>query len=76
MTLISLEENGEAIGYIVSGYLCDGIINSNAEQINSQILIGKNAEKRIVTTCMILLIALTITISLIFIENKLLFKKE
>lgn len=76
MTLISLEENGEPIGYTVSGYLCDSIIETNTKITNSQILIGGNAEKRIVTTCMILLIALTITLSLIFIENKLLFKKD
>ncbi len=76
MTLIATEENGEAIGYVVSGYLCDGIISTTTQKSNTQTLLGGNAEKRILTTSMILLIALTITLSLIFIESKLLFNKD
>ena len=76
MTLVSTEENGEAIGYIVNGYLCDEIFALDTQKTSSQILLGGNAEKRIVTTLMILLIALTITLSLIFIESKLLFNKD
>ena len=76
MTLISTEKDGEAIGYTVSGYLVNDIITTDIQKANTQLLLGGNAEKRIVTTCMILLIALTITISLIFIESKLLFKKD
>ena len=76
MTLIATEENGQAIGYVVNGYLCDGIISTDAEKDSSQILLGGNAEKRILTTCMVLLIALTITLALLFIESKLLFNKD
>ena len=76
MTLVSLEKGGNAIGYVVNGYLLTEIITTPTYNDESQILIGGNAEKRIVTTLMILLIALTITISLLFIESKLLFKKE
>ena len=76
MTLVSLEKGGSAIGYVVNGYLLTEIITTPTYNDESQILIGGNAEKRIVTTLMILLIALTITISLLFIESKLLFKKE
>ncbi len=76
MTLISTEKDGDAIGYVVNGYLIDKIIPTDTQITNTQVLLGGNAEKRLVTTCMILLISLTITLSLILIERKLLFKKD
>ena len=76
ITLIAKEPNKSPIGYVVSGYLIDEIIASPTLNEPTQTIIGGGAEKRIVTTLMILLISFTITFALIVIENKLLFKKD
>ncbi len=76
ITLIAKEPNKSPIGYVVSGYLIDEIIVPPTLNEPTQTVIGGGAEKRIVTTLMILLISFTITFALIVIENKLLFKKD
>lgn len=76
MTLISLEENGNAVGYIVDSYLCDGKTQSTIEKQETTTIIGENADKKALTAVMILIIALTVTLTALFIEKKLLFKEE
>ncbi len=76
MTLISLNEGGEPIGYIVSGYLRLTMESSGKNIESTETTIGTNASKRTKTTALMLIISLTITLALIFIESKLLFTEE
>ena len=76
MTLISTEKDGTPIGYIVSGYLNENIVSDNDVTIESDLTIGTNADKKIKTIFMILLIAFTLSVSLILIEKKLLFNNK
>jgi hypothetical protein len=76
MTLISLEKGGTPIGYIVSGYLRTTIEPANKDLETTITTIGENASKQTRTTLLILIISLTITLALIFIESKLLFNEE
>ena len=76
MTLISLEEGGEPVGYIVSGYLQNTNSTISKELETSTTTIGEGAAKRVKSTIFILIISLTVTLAIIFIESKLLFKEE
>ena len=76
MTLISLEEGGAPLGYIVSGYLQKTNLTSGKDLTSTTTTIGSNASKRVKSTLFILIISLTLTLALIFIESKTLFKEE
>ncbi len=76
MTLISLEESGEPVGYIVSGYLRTTNQTSTKDYETTTTTLGSNASKQVKTSIFITVIALTITLAFIFIETKLLFKEE
>ncbi len=76
MTLIASENGGEVIGYVVSGYLTTTIVNDNNEYTNTTFTIGNNADKKLKTILMLLIIAFTVTTSFILIERKLLFKEK
>ena len=73
-TLISLTEDGEAYGYIPSGYLVDSINYKNEAYIENTLTIGQNSKKTVTDSLMIMLIGLTITLTALFIEYKVLFK--
>ncbi|MBO5927142.1 MAG: hypothetical protein J6Q38_06295 [Clostridia bacterium] len=76
MTLVSLSENGAPIGYVVSGYLRTSNLVDGGEYVEAQSTIGDDASKQVTATALILLIAFTVTATLIFIESKLLFKED
>lgn len=76
MTLISLSENGEPCGYVVSGYVTDLTFTpSTTESETVKIVSGDNG-KHFNDVLMILIIAFTITAAALIIEKKLLFDKE
>ncbi len=76
MTLVSNEEGGTPIGYVVSGYLRNTTQTSNKDYDTEVKVIGTNGNKQIKTTVLVLLIAFTVTATLILIEAKLLFKED
>ncbi len=76
MTLVSNEEGGAPIGYVVSGYLRNTTQTTNKDFDTTIEIIGTNGNKQIKTTILILLIAFTVTATLILIETKLLFKED
>ncbi len=73
-TLISLTQNGEPYGYVPSGYLVDSINYLNDNYVQTLQTIGGNGKKTVTDALMIMLIGLTITLTALFIEYKLLFK--
>lgn len=76
MTLISSEKDGAPIGYVVSGYLTKNLLSNNDTFIESQSTIGTNADKKMRTIFMFLIISFTLSVSLILIEKKLLFNDK
>ncbi|MBR6737853.1 MAG: hypothetical protein IKL82_05775 [Clostridia bacterium] len=75
MTLIK-DENETLIGYVPTGYLVNTTISSpTISEETVKVLQGDNG-KHFNESLMILIIALTVTLSLLFIEKKLLFDSE
>ena len=75
LTLIK-DTSNKLLGYVVSGYLTsEPTVNHNSteEVIN---ITTKNGDKHFNTVLMITIIAFTVTLTLLFIEKKLLFDKE
>lgn len=75
-SLVSLTENGESIGYIFSGYLVDAPVTPFEYDNSVSATFGENANRKAVIPFMILIIAVTLTASLLIIENKILFKED
>ncbi|MBR5439606.1 MAG: hypothetical protein IKV61_05260 [Clostridia bacterium] len=73
-TLISLSKNGEPYGYVPSGYLTNSVDYKNEPYLTTTNKIGENSQKSVTDALMIMLIGLTITLTALFIEYKLLFK--
>lgn len=76
MTLISLDEGGDPVGYIVSGYLKTTNLSTGKDYKSNTTTIGSGADKQVKSSIFTVIIALTLTLALIFIESKLLFKEE
>ncbi len=76
LTLVSTNENSNPIGFVVNGYLIDNELEDVNYLDESKTIIGGEYKKKITTSIMIALIALTITLTALFIEYKLLFKKD
>ncbi len=76
MTLVSLTKDGEPIGYVLSGYLNNGIASEITLSTGSESVVTSDGKKHFNNVLMIGVIALTITLVALFIEKKLLFDKE
>ncbi len=75
MTLLA-DKDSNLLGYVVSGYLTDGLIQNSQKQEVIINVASSNGSKHFNTVLMITIIALTVTLVLLFIEKKLLFDKE
>ncbi|MBR3804218.1 MAG: hypothetical protein IKJ14_02590 [Clostridia bacterium] len=76
LTLISDSENGEPIGYVITGYLngeTQTLVTTKTETSN---VVGGDGKRHFNTVLMILIIAFTVTATALFIEKKLIFDKE
>ena len=74
-TLIK-DKNDNLLGYVVSGYLTDTKISDATIVENKIEVVSNNGQKHFNTVLMISIIALTVTLCLLFLEKKLLFDKE
>lgn len=75
-TLVSKTTNGQPIGYVVSGYLTEKMTTAPTFTQSNTMVVDGNGNRHFNDVLMVLIISLTVTLTALFIEKKLLFDKE